>query len=87
MKQLSSAIGKQDRLVFVYKVKRHEVNSGHILALCLGALYKFWYRELGPGEQRKQSLCPGLLGLLGFVELDAGEEGSPLVFGQMINCV
>lgn len=21
------------------------------LGFCLGALYKFWYRELGPGEQ------------------------------------
>lgn len=63
-----------------------------ILAFAWGALYICWYREPGPGEQhldgqRKQSLCSGLLGLLEFVEEDTGEKGSPLVFGQILNCV
>jgi len=51
VKQVLSGIGKQDRLVIVDKTKRYEVNSKFISALCLGALYKLWYRELGPREE------------------------------------
>lgn len=72
MKQLFSIIGKEDRLVIVDKMKRHEGNSKYPLAFCLEALYKFWYRdyvlESSILRGRGKSLCPGVLRLLEFVE-------------------
>lgn len=51
MKQVLSGIGKQVRLVIVEETKIYEVNSKFTLALCLGALYRLWYREPGPREE------------------------------------
>lgn len=88
MKQLFLGIGKQDRFVIVDKMKRQEVNSKLILAFCLGA-------ETAVQETRAQRAASRLAEeiefmsrayeMAGICREGAGEKGSPLVFGQIVN--